>query len=119
MKLIKAIVRSDKLETVTDVLSRVTVSGLTISEVRGHGHQQDSRGIYRGHEYTISLLPKVEIETVVPDDAVDEAVRAIIGAACTREVGDGRVFVLPVEGSYRIRTSESMRDDATAPTHKR
>jgi nitrogen regulatory protein PII len=106
MKLIKTIVRPDKVDAVKDSLGAVGVSGMTVTEVRGHGKQKGHTAIYRGQEYNVSLLPKMEIELVVADAAVDDAVKAIIAAARTGEIGDGRVFVTPVEQSYRIRTGE-------------
>ena len=106
MKLIKAIVRPNKVDEVKDALERISVSGMTVTEVRGHGRQKGHTAIYRGKEYSASLLPKMEIEVVVPDDLLDEAVRAIIQAARTGEIGDGRVFVLPVDHGYNIRTGE-------------
>ena len=106
MKLIKSIVRPNKVDEVKDALTRIGISGMTVTEVRGHGKQKGHTAIYRGKEYDVSLLPKMEIEVVVPDNLVDEAVAAIITAARTGEIGDGRVFVIPVEQSYRIRTGE-------------
>ena len=106
MKLIKAIVRPNKVDDVKDALGAVGLPGMTVTEVRGHGKQKGHTAIYRGKEYDVSLLPKMEIEVVVPDNLVDEAVAAIITAARTGEIGDGRVFVIPVEQSYRIRTGE-------------
>jgi len=106
MKLIKAIVRPNKVDEVKDALGKLNVSGMTVTEVRGHGKQKGHTAIYRGKEYNVSLLPKMEIETVVQDDVVDEVVKAIIQAARTGEIGDGRVFVVPVTHSYRIRTGE-------------
>ena len=106
MKLIKAIVRPNKVDDVKEALGRVNLPGMTVTEVRGHGKQKGHTAIYRGKEYDVSLLPKMEIEIVVPDDLVDDAVAAIIKAARTGEIGDGRVFVIPVEQSYRIRTGE-------------
>ncbi len=79
---------------------------MTVTEVRGHGRQKGHTAIYRGKEYNVSLLPKVEIEVVVPNDVVDDVIQAIIQAARTGEIGDGRVFVLPVEHGYNIRTGE-------------
>jgi nitrogen regulatory protein PII len=79
---------------------------MTVTEVRGHGKQKGHTAIYRGQEYNVSLLPKMEIEVVVPDSMADDAIKAIIEAARTGEIGDGRVFVLPVGESYRIRTGE-------------
>ena len=106
MKLIKAIVRPNKVDEVKDALGKLSVSGVTVTEVRGHGKQKGHTAIYRGQEYNVSLLPKMEIEVVVPDELADEAVKAIIKAARTGEIGDGRVFVLPVGQSFRIRTGE-------------
>ena len=106
MKLIKAIVRPNKVDDVKEALGRVHLSGMTVTEVRGHGKQKGHTAIYRGKEYDVSLLPKMEIELVVADALVDEAISAIIHAARTGEIGDGRVFVIPVEQSYRIRTGE-------------
>ena len=106
MKLIKTIVRPDKVDAVKDALSALGVSGMTVTEVRGHGKQKGHTAIYRGQEYNVSLLPKMEIELEVPNDVVEDAVKAIIQAARTGEIGDGRVFVMPVEQSYRIRTGE-------------
>ena len=110
MKLIKCIVRPNKVDEVKDALTRLSVSGMTVSEVRGHGKQKGHTAIYRGQEYAVSLLPKMELEVVVRDTIVDDAVKAIIQAARTGEIGDGRVFVLPVSQSYRIRTGEFEQD---------
>lgn len=110
MKLIKSIVRPNKVDEVKDALAKLNVSGVTVTEVRGHGKQKGHTAIYRGQEYAVSLLPKMEIEVVVPDSLVDEAVKAIVQAARTGEIGDGRVFVLPVGQSFRIRTGELERD---------
>jgi nitrogen regulatory protein PII len=106
MKMIKAIVRPNKVDDVKDALGAVGLPGMTVTEVRGHGKQKGHTAIYRGKEYDVSLLPKMQIEVVVPDTLVDDAVAAIIQAARTGEIGDGRVFVMPVEASYRIRTGE-------------
>ena len=110
MKLIKCIVRPNKLDEVKDALSKLGVSGVTVTEVRGHGKQKGHTAIYRGQEYSVSLLPKMELEVVLPDALADEAVKAVIQAARTGEIGDGRVFVLPVSESYRIRTGEGEHD---------
>ena len=104
MKLLKAIVRPDKVDAVRDALEKVGVGGMTVSEVRGHGKQKGHTAIYRGQEYEVSLLPKMEIEVVVEDAMADPVIKAIITAAQTGAIGDGRVFVLPVEESYKIRT---------------
>ena len=106
MKLIKSIVRPNKVDDVKDALAKLNISGMTVTEVRGHGKQKGHTAIYRGKEYNVSLLPKMEIEIVVPDSIADEAIKAIIAAARTGEIGDGRVFVLPVMESHRIRTGE-------------
>ena len=106
MKLIKSIVRPNKVDDVKDALEKLTVTGMTVTEVRGHGRQKGHTAIYRGKEYSASLLPKMEIEVVVADSIVDEVIQAIIVAARTSEIGDGRVFVLPVDHGYNIRTGE-------------
>jgi nitrogen regulatory protein PII len=106
MKLLKAIIRPSKVDDVKDALARLNISGMTVTEVRGHGKQKGHTAIYRGKEYNVSLLPKMQIEVVVTNTIADEAIRAIVEAARTGEIGDGRVFVLPVEQAYRIRTGE-------------
>lgn len=106
MQLIKAIVRPNKVDEVKEALEQVGVTGMTVTEVRGYGQQKGHTQIYRGKEYAISLLPKMQIETVVPDNALDTTIRAIVGAARTGEIGDGRVYVTPVTQSYKIRTGE-------------
>jgi nitrogen regulatory protein PII len=106
MKLIKSIVRPNKVDEVKDALTRIGIAGMTVSEVRGHGKQKGHTAIYRGKEYNVSLLPKMQIEVVVQDSIVDEAIKAIVQSARTGEIGDGRVFVLPVEQTYKIRTGE-------------
>ena len=106
MKLVKAIVRPNKVDDIKDALAKLSISGMTVTEVRGHGRQKGHTAIYRGKEYVVNLLPKMEVEVVVPDDQVEPAIRAIMGAARTGEIGDGRVFVIPVEHGYNIRTGE-------------
>ena len=106
MQLIKAIVRPNKVDDVKAALDKLGVSGMTVTEVRGHGKQKGHTAIYRGKEYNVSLLPKMEIEVVVPDTLADDAIKAIVTAARTGEIGDGRVFVMPVLESHRIRTGE-------------
>ena len=106
MQLIKAIVRPNKVDDVKAALERMGVSGMTVTEVRGHGQQKGHTAIYRGKEYNVSLLPKMQIETVVPESVLEETIEAIVAAARTGEIGDGRVFVTPVESSYKIRTGE-------------
>src|SRR3954447_24603972 len=102
MQLITAIIRPNKVDDVREALEKIGVSGMTVTEVRGHGQQKGHTAIYRGKEYNVSLLPKMQIETVVSDSTVDATIKAIIGAARTGEIGDGRVFVTPVEASYKI-----------------
>jgi len=106
MKLIKAIIRPNKLEEVKDALSNISVSGMTVTEVRGHGRQKGHRAVYRGTEYAVTLLPKIMIELVIDEHLVDDAIKTIIDTSRTGEIGDGRVFVLPVETGYNIRTGE-------------
>src|SRR5690349_23182563 len=106
MKLIKAVVRPNKVDDVKEALGRLNISGMTVTEVRGHGKQKGHTAIYRGKEYNVSLLPKMEVEVVVPDALADDAIKAIVQAARTGEIGDGRVFVMPVNETYRIRTGE-------------
>jgi len=106
MQLIKAIIRPNKVDEVKEALEKIGISGMTVTEVRGHGQQKGHTAVYRGKEYAVSLLPKMSIETVVADSAVDMTIRAIATAARTGEIGDGRVFVTPVAYSYKIRTGE-------------
>ncbi len=106
MKLIKSVVRPNKVDDVRDALEKMNIPGMTVTEVRGHGRQKGHTAIYRGKEYNVSLLPKVEIEVVVQDAVVDDVIKTIMAAARTGEIGDGRVFVLPAEHSYNIRTGE-------------
>lgn len=107
MKLIKAIVKPFKLEEVKEALANVGVTGLTVAEVKGFGRQKGHTEIYRGSEYTVDFLPKTMIETVVEDELVEAAVAAIVHAAKTGKIGDGKVFVIPVESAVRIRTDET------------
>src|SRR5919204_4744804 len=106
MKKIEAIIRPERLQPVQDALDELGVSGLTVSEVMGCGRQKGYTEVYRGARANISLLPKLKVETVVPEAFAPEAVEAIRSAAHTGEVGDGRIFVLPVESAVRIRTGE-------------
>ena len=106
MKLIKAIIRPNKLEEVKDALTRLNISGMTVTEVRGHGRQKGHKAVYRGTEYSVTLLPKIMVELVLPDEMLEEALKTIIETARTGEIGDGRVFVLPIEQGYNIRTGE-------------
>jgi nitrogen regulatory protein PII len=106
MKLIKTIVRPNKVDDVREALEKLGIPGMTVTEVRGHGRQKGHTAIYRGKEYNVSLLPKVEIEVVIGDEIAEEVIAAVIKAARTGEIGDGRVFVQHVEQSYNIRTGE-------------
>lgn len=106
MKMIVAIIRPSKVDDIKDALGELQISGMTVTEVRGHGRQRGRKAIYRGQEYNVSLLPKIKVEVVLPDDLVDDAIATIVKTARTGEIGDGRVFVLPVEAGYNIRTGE-------------
>jgi nitrogen regulatory protein PII len=110
MKKIEAIIRHERLQEVQDALDQLGVSGLTVSEVVGCGRQKGYTEQYRGVRANISLLPKIKVESVVPSDVVDEAVEAIVAAARTGAIGDGRVFVYDVQQSIRIRTGEDGED---------
>ena len=106
MKLIKAIIKPFKLEEVKDALSEIGVEGMTVSEVKGFGRQKGHTEIYRGSEYTVDFLAKVKLEIAVADDLVTKVVDAIVSAAQTGKIGDGKVFIIPVEEAVRIRTGE-------------
>lgn len=107
MKLIKAIVKPFKLEAVKDALTAVGITGMTVSEVKGFGRQKGHIEVYRGSEYSIDFRPKSLIEIVVDDDTLEAALQAITRSAHTGKIGDGKIFVLPVEQSIRIRTDET------------
>jgi len=106
MKLIKAIIKPFKLEEVKTALAEIGVEGMTVTEAKGFGRQKGHTEIYRGSEYTVDFLPKVKIETVVPDEIVEKAIAAIVKSARTGKIGDGKIFVLPIEEAVRIRTEE-------------
>jgi len=106
MKKIEAIIKPFKMEDVKEALSEVGVEGMTVSEVKGFGRQKGHTEIYRGSEYTVDFLPKVKFEIVISDDRVQRAVEAIVQAAKTGKIGDGKVFVMPIEEAIRIRTEE-------------
>jgi nitrogen regulatory protein P-II 1 len=110
MKKIEAIIKPFKLQEVKDALSELGILGMTVTEVKGFGRQKGHTEIYRGSEYTVDFLPKVKIETVVSDNQVSQAVTAIIGAAKTGKIGDGKIFVSSIQEAHRIRTGE--KDDA-------
>ncbi len=107
MKKIEAIIKPFKLEEVKDALADLGIEGMTVSEVKGFGRQKGHTEIYRGSEYTVDFLPKIKIEVVVPDDVVEKATLAIVKAAKTGKIGDGKVFISPVEEAIRIRTDET------------
>ena len=106
MKLITAIIKPFKLEEVKSALSDVGVEGMTVTEVKGFGRQKGHTEIYRGSEYTVDFLPKVKIEIAVPDGVVAKAIDAIVASAKTGKIGDGKIFVTPLEEVVRIRTDE-------------
>jgi len=106
MKLIKSIVRPHKVDDVREALEKLSIAGMTVTDVRGHGRQKGHTAVYRGKEYSVSLIPKVEIDVVVPNDLAEAVVSAIVESARTGEIGDGRVFVFPAEQGYNIRTGE-------------
>lgn len=110
MKMIVAIIRPHRLQEVKDALGEIGVSGMTVTEVRGHGRQRGHVERYRGAEYTIDLLAKVKLEIVVPDAEAEQIVDTIVKASRTGEIGDGKVFVLPVEESVRVRTGDKGED---------
>ena len=111
MKKIEAIIKPFKLDEVKEALHEIGVSGITVTEAKGFGRQKGHTELYRGAEYVVDFLPKVKIEMVLPDDQVDAAIEAIVAAARTEKIGDGKIFVLPVEQAIRIRTGET-GDDA-------
>ncbi len=106
MKRITAVIKPFKLDEVREALAEVGVSGLTVTEVKGFGRQKGHTELYRGAEYVVDFLPKVQIEVVVADDTVDRAIDSVIRAARTGRIGDGKIFVSPVEEVVRIRTGE-------------
>ena len=107
MKKIEAVIKPFKLDEVREALSEIGVSGLTVTEVKGFGRQKGHTELYRGAEYVVDFLPKVKIEIVVPDDAVETAIDSILKAAHTGKIGDGKIFVTAVEQVIRIRTGET------------
>src|SRR5580765_2842418 len=106
MKKIEAIIKPFKLEEVKDALTEIGIDGMTVTEVKGFGRQKGHTEIYRGSEYTVDFLPKIKIDVIIGDKQADAAVAAIIKAAKTGKIGDGKVFVIPVEEVVRIRTEE-------------
>ena len=111
MKLVSAIIKPFKLDDVREALSEIGVQGITVTEVKGFGRQKGHTELYRGAEYVVDFLPKVKVEVAVSDDVVDQAIESISKAANTGKIGDGKLFVLPLEQAVRIRTGET-GDDA-------
>ena len=106
MQKIEAVIQPSKLDAVKDALMAIGVEGMTVIEVRGHGRQKGHTEFYRGREYTVDLLPKIKIETVVPDELLEKAVQAIITATRTGKIGDGKIFVSAIDEAIRIRNGE-------------
>ena len=110
MKKVEAVIKPFKLDEVREALSDIGINGLTVTEVKGFGRQKGHTELYRGAEYVVDFLPKVKIEVVIADDLVDRAIEAIINTARTGKIGDGKIFVYPVEQVVRIRTGETGED---------
>jgi len=107
MKKIEAIIKPFRLEEVKEALSQIGVTGMTVTEVKGFGRQKGHKEIYRGAEYVVEFQPKIKLEAVVKDDEVDQVVKAIVEAASSGKIGDGKIFVSPVDDAVRVRTGES------------
>ena len=110
MKYIVAIIKPHRLEQVREALTGLGVEGMTVSEVKGHGRQKGHTEVYRGAEYVVNFLPKVKLEVAVPEDMLEKTMNAIAEAARTGQIGDGKIFVMPVENVMRIRTGETDAD---------
>jgi nitrogen regulatory protein PII len=110
MKLVKVVIRPNKIDEVREALEKASVSGMTITEVRGHGRQKGHKAVYRGREYDVSLLPKTMIELAVSDDTVDEVVGIVMNSARTGDIGDGRIWVMDIGEAYNIRTGSQTID---------
>ncbi|HEU5275539.1 MAG TPA: P-II family nitrogen regulator [Xanthobacteraceae bacterium] len=110
MKLIVAIIKPFKLDDVREALNRLGVNGMTVSEVKGYGRQKGHTEIYRGAEYVVSFLPKVRVEVAVPSEQADRVIEALSTAARTGQIGDGKIFVTPLDHAVRIRTGETDSD---------
>jgi nitrogen regulatory protein P-II 1 len=110
MKKVEAIIKPFRLDEVKDALTSIGVSGMTITEVRGFGRQKGHTELYRGAEYVVDFLPKIKVEVIVPDNMVDKVVKAIMEAARTGKIGDGKIFIYPIENVIRIRTGETGED---------
>ena len=110
MKKIEAVIKPFKLDDVKEALNEIGIQGMTVSEVKGYGRQKGHKEIYRGAEYVVDFIPKVKIEIVVAADQADQVVQKIREAANTNKIGDGKIFVIPVEGAVRVRTGETGAD---------
>jgi nitrogen regulatory protein PII len=110
MKLLKCIIQPHKLEQVKDALNNIGIKGMTVTEVKGYGRQRGHKEIYRGLEYNIFFLPKIEIEVAIEDSLVDEATKAVLENARTGHIGDGKIFILDLQNAIRIRTGEEGQD---------
>ncbi|MEO1775432.1 MAG: P-II family nitrogen regulator [Pseudomonadota bacterium] len=110
MKKVEAVIKPFKLDEVKEALQEIGVQGLSVLEAKGFGRQKGHTELYRGAEYVVDFLPKVKIEVVVADDQIDQVIEAIVGAAKTGKIGDGKIFVSPVESAVRIRTGEEGAD---------
>ena len=110
MKKIEAVIKPFKLDDVKEALNEIGIQGMTVSEVKGYGRQKGHKEIYRGAEYVVDFIPKIKIEIVVPADQADQVVQKIREAANTNKIGDGKIFVIPVEEALRVRTGETGAD---------
>jgi nitrogen regulatory protein P-II 2 len=110
MKIVMAIIKPFKLDEVRDALTNLGIQGLTVTEVKGYGRQKGHTEIYRGTEYAVSFLPKIKIEVAVPSEQVDKVIESISAAARTGQIGDGKIFVIPLDHAVRIRTGETDSD---------
>jgi nitrogen regulatory protein P-II 2 len=110
MKLVIAVIKPFKLDEVRDALTRIGIHGMTVTEVKGYGRQKGHMEIYRGAEYAVNFLPKIRLEVAVASERIDQVVEALAGAAKTGQIGDGKIFVTPLESAMRIRTGETDLD---------
>jgi nitrogen regulatory protein PII len=110
MKMITAVIKPFKLDDVRDALNQIGISGMTVEEVKGYGRQKGHTELYRGAEYVVEFQPKIRLQLAISDTQLEEAIEAIIGAANTGKIGDGKIFVSPLEQSIRIRTGETGED---------
>ncbi|WP_028580749.1 P-II family nitrogen regulator [Desulfogranum japonicum] len=106
MKKIEAIVKTFKLEEVKEALTSIDIKGMTVTEVKGYGRQKGHTEVYRGAEYVVDFIPKVKLEVIVPDDMVDKTIEMVVEAARTGKIGDGKIFIIPVDKVIRVRTGE-------------